>query len=172
MNAPHTPRPKITSLFSASSAGARTPEEERMALLDLAPNAPEIMQLSDEQREALEEARAMMALGKSLPKPPAPSPAIRATVLQAAHSHHQTAVRSGGRAPEVPGMVPGWRWAWAAILLVCSWGAYLEVSPTALPVSESVQIENELVQLENELQELYADLAWEFDGAESGEGWS
>lgn len=176
MNTPEKSRSKVTPLFGSSASGPRSPEEELIFMLDLPEGSPERQAIRDRLPEELvqefEAVQQITTLGGHL-KAPAPSPGIRTTVLQEAHAYQNPVYNRPSEIPTVTtsGM-PGWKWTWAAIFLVCSWGLYMEVSPATTVVNEAEQLDSELVQLETELQELYSDLAWDLDTVATEEGWS
>lgn len=115
--------------------------------------------------------RIMIAAAKALPMSD-PDPRIRERVLEAARASAFASRQRKVAATANPSTfrLPGWRWAWAAIFLVCTWGVYTELSPDASLTYQELRLENELLSLEHELETMLYNLEWEL--AYASEGWS
>jgi len=133
-------------------------KEERRAILNLCAVDNSLREKRDIFQQSLD-------LGEKLPWS-APDPSLRASLLEKAYEatlRPQTAPLASATASAPHLRLPRWKWVWAALFLVLSWGILEQFRDASNNVPRIEQLDMEMLTLQREINQLKMDIIEEFD---------
>lgn len=159
----------LHNLFGQSPNPPLPPELERLRMLDLPDSDPQKQAFLKQEQEngsddlPWQQLEQLVQAGRNLPQIEPDDKAL-APILAAAREEQRDAPHAQPTPPQ-GGFFSGWRWAWAAVFVAISWGAYIEMQPETQTPVNTQQLESELQSLEQELDVMMSNLGQELSGS-------
>lgn len=160
---------KIKPLFQDSNLEAPLAPEQMLEMMDIADENPKKRAFLNQcaidpsQKKDWEDLNTCAELGKHLPSHN-PEPSLRARILENAYAERDfSPAATKSHFYSYKRSLSGWRWAWAALFLIMSWGTYGHFQQQEITPTEIQQLENEISSIYEELEWLREDLVLEID---------